>query len=274
MQSKDKNVSVDTIDGKPYYYIDSSIIIILQRLEEYYDQGKSDAEIIEFLTKNNRMSEAGARNLLEKYELNKKGKLVFCITPTVYRETMLDARVKYTHKFVQSRCKLVMPNINLAQFADLTRTIALEFETAASNNGHKGLNPSIRDDGKDDNLEDRTIWAEVVAFSSLGKRNIKFIDCGKSKATVRENDKSVERLEKRYRQCQVGYGRDLSGTFRRNDVVNIFMHSNPNDFGDSLRANEDVRTVSFKVRDIIQKLLSNGSRLNVLTPDEVEKGGF
>lgn len=275
MPNKDMEKSVDTIDGKPYYYIDSSIIVILQRLDEYYEQGKGDDEIMAFLTKNGRMNEGGARNLLEKYELNKKGKVVFCITPTVYRETMLDARVKYTHDFVKSRCKLVMPNMNLAQYADLVRTIALEFETAKSDNGHKGLNPMVdAQTGIDDNLEDRTILAEVVAFSLLGKRNIRFLDCGKRKSFIRENDKDVESLERRYKQCQVGYGRDISRTFRKNDVINIFMHSNHNDFGDSSRDSKDVRQVSLRVKDIIEKVLSNRSRLNVLTPDEVEKGGF
>ena len=275
MQNKGMENSVDTLDGKPYYYIDSSIIIILQRLDEYYDQGMSEDEILAFLAKNDRMSEAGAKNLLEKYELNKKGKIVFCITPTVYRETMLDARIKYTHDFVKSRCKLVMPNINLAQYADLVRTIALEFESAKSDNGHKGLNPIVNEKtGVDDNLEDRTILAEVVAFSLLGKRNIRFLDCGKRKSTVRENDKDVETLGKRYKQTQVGYGREISRTFRNSDVINIFMHSNHNDFGDSLRDSKDVRQVSLRVRDIIERVLNNQARLNVLTPDEVEKSGF
>ena len=116
MANNDKINSVDTIDGKPYFYIDSSIIIIMQRLDEFFEQEKPLPEIIAFLTKNNRMSEAAARNLLEKYELNKSGKLVFCITPTVYRETMLDARVKHTRNFVKNRCKLAMPNMNLACF--------------------------------------------------------------------------------------------------------------------------------------------------------------
>ena len=273
MVDNDKINSVDTIDGKPYFYIDSSIIIIMQRLDEFFEQEKPLPEIIAFLTKNNRMSEAAARNLLEKYELNKSGKLVFCITPTVYRETMLDARVKHTRNFVKNRCKLAMPNMNLAQFADLTRTIALEFEVAKSKNGHKGLNPSFKDDGKDDNLEDRTILAEVVAFALLGKNNIRFIDCGKKSAT-KGNDKDVALLERRYKQCQVGYGRELASSFKDNEIISVFMHSNPNDFGDSSRKNEDVRVVSLKVRDIIKKVLKNKAELKVLTPDEIERDGF
>ena len=279
MQNTDRETArkevVGKIDGKPYYYIDSSIIIILQRLDEYIAAGSTEEELIAFMTKNNRMNEAGAKDLLKKYHLNQKGELIFCITPTVYRETMLDARIKVTRDFVRNNCRLAMPNMNLAQFANLVKTIAIEFEEAKSKNGHKGLAPEIKKEtGVDDNLEDRTILAEAVAFSIIGKRNIRFLTCGRSKSKVRENDSEVISLGKKYRQCQVNYGRSFPELRRGEDVVSVFMHSNHNDFGDSTRDSKDVREVSFKVKQIIEKILNGKSKLNILTPDEVEKGGF
>ena len=52
----DNKDQVDMLNGKPYYYIDSSIIIILQRLKEYIAEGQSEAEILAFMTKNGRMT--------------------------------------------------------------------------------------------------------------------------------------------------------------------------------------------------------------------------
>ena len=188
---------------------------------------------------------------------------------------MLDARVKVTHDFVKSNCRLVMPNISFAQYAQLVKTFALEFEEAKSTNGHKGLSPEVDKQTQiDENFEDRMIISEVTAFSLLGKKNIKLLTCGRSRMKVRRNDQEVVSLGKKYRQCQVVYGSSLPEFRGGEDMISVFMHSNHNDFGDSLRDSDDVRQVSFKVKEIIEKVLSNGARMSVLTPNEIEKTGL
>ena len=212
---------------------------------------------------------------MTKYELNQAKKLIFCITPTVYKETMLDENIKITRDFVKNNCKLVMPNINFAQYAHLVKTIALEFEEAKSKNGHKGLAPDFnKKTNIDDNVEDRMILSEALAFSMLGKRNIRFLTCGKSKVKVIKNSREVVGLGKRYKQCQVYYGNALPELSSDGDSLNVFIHSNFNDFGDSTRQNNDVRQVSLKVKEIIERFLNSGAKFNVLTPDEVERDGL
>ena len=129
---------------RPAYYVDTSIIIIMQKIEELMKRGASKSEIVEMLMKGGRMNEKAAVNLIEKYNLLKQDKIVFCITPTVYKEAMLDANVKETQEMVKKYIKLVLPNINSAKFAELVRTIALELEEAKSKNGHKGINPNFK----------------------------------------------------------------------------------------------------------------------------------
>ena len=262
--------------NKQVYYVDSSIIIIMQKIDKIFEKGGNVEDVYTFLMHGKRMTRQSAQNLYKKFLGIKSGEVVFCITPTVYRETMLDANIKDTHDFVKDYCKLVLPNINSARFAELVKTVAKELEVVHSKNGHKGLNPNIKVVNGvkvDDNLEDRLILAEAIAFSILGRKNLSFIDCRRKIATEIQNGKEVVVIGKRYRQSQVGLGRDIPMDYGDDGLVEIFLHSNHNDFGSKLRDNKDVKYVAVKLDEILEKIFSGKSKLKVVTPNEMEKEG-
>ena len=132
------------LNGKPMFYVDSSIVVIMQVLDEMIKKNASEKDVLEFLTMNGRMSKRAGKNLCEKLFMLKKGEIKFCLTPTVYKEMMWDANVKETQKFVKRYCTLVLPNMDPTKFAELVKRIALELEDVKSSNGHKGLNPDFQ----------------------------------------------------------------------------------------------------------------------------------
>lgn len=274
-ESRQKRKSLGD-NKKQSYYVDSSIIIIMQRLDRIIEKGGTLEDIYTFLMHGGRMSESAAKNMYEKYLKLKKGEISFCITPTVYRETMLDAHIKETQDFVKNYCKLVLPNINSARFAELVTTVAKELEVVKSKNGHKGLNPSMKEVNGvqvDDNLEDRLILAETIAFSILGRKNLSFIDCRRKVSTEIENGKEVVMIGRRYKQSQPGLGRDIPMDYANDGVVEIFLHSNHNDFGDRLRDNNDLKQVSARLDEILEKVFKGNPKIKVITPNEMEKEG-
>ena len=259
----------------PTYFLDSGVVITYANIEEWEMYGATDEDIIQLMVKGNpsNINEETARVLLDRYRLNKEGKVAFCIPPAVYKETMYDGggRFPKTRKFVNENCFVAFPNIPFEQFAELTAGLERALRGAKSSDGYYGLNPEFKKNRKgqrfDANFEDRLILAQIAVIALLGRENVRFVSCAHKNEPQNQQD-ALDLYSKSQRMGDVKGPKPSREGFGKGSHE-IFMQINGKDFGDRTKGNNGMRQVSFLIEEIVERYLNGQAKVSVVTPDEL-----
>lgn len=282
----------------PMYFLDSGVVVTFGLIKLLEDARFSEYQIKEAVmrgmrdTINGEEIEGNRRNIDNKtidvlynlYKENKKGKVVFCVPPTVYKEIMLDGKKhdstqkQYSRKFLSGNCFLAFPNEDFTLFARKTLALQEKLKTVSANGGEYGLCPDYKErkiDGVryliDANIKDRMIISEVAVLTKQSRKKVNFISCQVSNQP--KNDLDVKLLFDEERRVDTEEIEPLKADTKAGRD-SILIQINSMDMGKrqtSRRGGESFfkNQVAEKLEKVIDEFFAEDGSMKVITPDEL-----
>lgn len=230
----------------PVYFLDSGVVIYLSYINHQKSNNVSNETIINSMISSNRhnIDRNVAEALIKMYDENQEGKSVFCLVPTVFKETLVDKQNKSdsTYKasfdFISKNCMVAMPE-NIAEFTLKTALLANMLKENVTTLG-EDFHTDVLGNSVDVNIEDRILLAQFLIMATDSQHNFEMVNANGGMWTNYNNQDYLGNVVTNIRRWTVDFETETrdsileffdgqTGTFIAPNAK--FVHINGEDFG-------------------------------------------